>query len=196
MLRLLRQSPLTRETPDAEVVRRAQKGDADAFAMLFERHGPAVKRFVRDLLRDAAATDDALQETFTRAHVQLTRLPQPDRFKPWVFGIARNVVFESKRIRQHADIDAPEHELPIAVIPSPNPEAALLDEELKQTFDEALQLLSAERKSVLLMRVDHGLSYEDIVAATGLSLQTVKNEIHRARLTLREALRPHIGGHP
>ena len=194
MLRLLKSAPLRRDTPDAELVRRAQKGDSDAFAMLFERHGPAIKRFVRDLLRDAAAADDALQETFTRAHVQLIKLPEPDRFKPWVFGIARNVVFESKRVRQHSDIDSSDSDLPAAVLPSPTPETALLDEELRKTFNGALEMLSADRRSALLMRVDHGLSYDDIAAATGWSLQTVKNEIHRVRLTLREALRPHVGG--
>ncbi len=194
MLRLLKSSPLTRETPDAEVVTRAQKGDADAFAMLFERHGPAIKRFVRDLLRDGAAADDALQETFTRAHVQLIKLPQPGQFKPWVFGIARNVVFESKRVRQHDDLDDEDGPLTAAVLPSPNPETALLNEELRNTFNGALELLSADRRAALLMRVDHGLSYDDIAEATGWSLQTVKNEIHRARLVLREALRPHIGG--
>jgi RNA polymerase sigma-70 factor (ECF subfamily) len=44
------------------------------------------------------------------------------------------------------------------------------------------------------MRLDHGLSYDDIAAAFGWSIPTVKNEIHRARLKLRAHLLPHLTG--
>jgi RNA polymerase sigma-70 factor (ECF subfamily) len=46
------------------------------------------------------------------------------------------------------------------------------------------------------MRIDHGLSYDEISAATGLPLQTVKNEMHRARLKLRLLMRAHMKGEP
>ena len=46
----------------------------------------------------------------------------------------------------------------------------------------------------LLMRLDHGLAYEDIALAFGWSIPTVKNEIHRARLKLRTHLLPHLTG--
>jgi RNA polymerase sigma-70 factor (ECF subfamily) len=73
------------------------------------------------------------------------------------------------------------------------PRDALLDQELAKHFTEALGLLSPRRRAALLMRVDHGLSYEEIGAEFGWSIPTVKNEIHRARLKLRAALVPHLG---
>jgi RNA polymerase sigma-70 factor (ECF subfamily) len=197
VLRLLRKpATITPETPDGALVRRAQVGESAAFQALFERHVIGVRRFLRDLLRDGDAADDATQESFTRAHAQLEKLAEHDRFKPWILGIARNVAFEARRIRVHDSLDDDDDDgVPDAVIPSPNPEAALLDLELEKHFTEALGTLSARRRAALLMRLDHGLSYEEIAAAFDWSIPTVKNEIHRARLKLRAALLPHVGGH-
>lgn len=197
MLRLLRRpAAITAETPDDALVVRAQAGESAAFQALFERHVVSVRRFLRDLLRDADAADDATQESFTRAHAQLEKL-RDFGFKPWVLGIARNVAFEARRIRVHDSLDGDDDEgVPDAVIPSPDPEAALLNVELEKHFTEALGTLSPKRRAALLMRLDHGLSYEDIAAAFDWSIPTVKNEIHRARLKLRSALLPHVGGRP
>ncbi len=197
MLRLLRRPvAIGPETPDEALVRRAQAGEGHAFQALFERHVTSVRRFLRDLLRDGDAADDATQESFARAHAQLERLGDHDRFKPWVLGIARNVAFEARRVRVHDVLDEEDEGVPDAVIPGPDPESLLLDAELEKHFNTALAVLSPRRRAALLMRLDHGLSYEDIAASFGWSIPTVKNEIHRARLKLRASLQPHLGGRP
>lgn len=199
MLRLLTRTPaITPETPDDSLVGRAQAGETAAFRALFERHVVSVRRFLRDLLRDSHAADDATQEAFARAHAQLPKLTEKERFKPWLLGIARNVAFEARRVRVHDvyDHDSDESDVPDAVIPSPNPEALLLNQELAKQFNEALSELSPNRRAALLMRLDHGLSYDDIAANFGWSIPTVKNEIHRARLKLRSLLLPHLGRLP
>lgn len=199
MLRLLtRARPITPETPDEALVRRAQAGESVAFKALFERHVVAVRRFLRDLLKDPVSADDATQEAFTRAHAQLDKLVDL-RFKPWVLGIARNVAFEVRRERVFEVLDDEYDDAPDAVIPSPDPETLLLDQELERHFSAALQELSPNRRAALLMRIDHGLGYEDIARAFGWSIPTVKNELHRARLKLRQLMLPHVtsaGGRP
>jgi RNA polymerase sigma-70 factor, ECF subfamily len=195
VLRLLkRPAAITLETPDADLVPRAQAGESAAFRALFERHVVSVRRFLRDLVRQTDLADDATQETFARAHAQLSKLTQFERFRPWVLGIARNVAFEVRRVRQHDALDEEDDSGPDAVIPSPNPETVLLDAELERHFAQALGVLSANRRAALLMRLDHGLSYEEIAEAFNWSLPTVKNEIHRARLKLRTHLLPHLTG--
>jgi len=195
MLRLLsRPEPITPETPDGALVRRARQGEHAAFRELFERHVVAVRRFLKDLLRDSHAADDATQESFARAHANLPKLDEGDRFKPWVLGIARNVAFEARRLKTFAPLEDDDGAVPDAVIPSPDPEGLLLDAELEGHFAEALAQLQPPRRAALLMRIDHGLAYEDIAKAMGWTLPTVKNEIHRARLKLRTLLLPHLGG--
>jgi RNA polymerase sigma-70 factor (ECF subfamily) len=58
----------------------------------------------------------------------------------------------------------------------------------------ALGRLSEERRAMLLLRLDHGLAYEEIASLMGFSLAKVKVEIHRARQILREELEAYRGG--
>src|SRR6478735_9084465 len=82
------------------LVRRAATGDPQAFRRLFERYAPRVRRFLFDLLRDDTAADEAVQETFVRAHARLGSLRQSDRLMPWLFAIARFVFQEQLRARR------------------------------------------------------------------------------------------------
>lgn len=176
-------------------VARAREGDPAAFQALFERHSASVWRFLRDLSRDDAAADEATQETFVRAHGRLGTLRDDTRLASWLLGIARLVYLESRRGRpQHLDIASEEHEpLLEAALPSPSPEDLLLDRELEGLLAEALGELREERRAALLLRIDHGLAYEEISQVMGWSIPKVKNEIHRARLQLRERLAAHVG---
>ncbi|WP_224369182.1 RNA polymerase sigma factor [Hyalangium versicolor] len=192
------------EAPEARegertLLRRARTGDPGAFRVLFERHSPAVWRFLKDSFRDEASADEATQETFVRAHGRLATLRDEDRLASWLLGIARLVFLESRRVRGiHVDVDGDESEgLVEAVLPTPTPEDLLLDRETEALLAAALGHLREERRSALLLRIDHGLPYEEIAQVMGWSLPKVKNEIHRARLQLRERLAAHIGGgHP
>ncbi|WP_233262150.1 RNA polymerase sigma factor [Vitiosangium sp. GDMCC 1.1324] len=192
----------TSSEQDAErrLLARARKGDPAAFRALFEQHSPAVWRFLRDLFRDDAAADEATQETFVRAHGKLGALRDDARLSSWLLGIARHVYLESRRTRgTHLDIASEESEPLLAeALPSPTPEDLLLDRELEGLLAEALGELREERRSALLLRIDHGLAYEDIAQVMGWSLPKVKNEIHRARLQLRERLAGQVrnGGRP
>src|SRR3954464_11344409 len=78
----------------------ARAGEAEAFRVIFERHAPAVRRFLGDLFRDAPAADEATQETFVRAHAKLRSLEEGDRLSAWLLGIARRVFLEQLRRRK------------------------------------------------------------------------------------------------
>ena len=174
-------------------MRRAQAGESDAFRSLFERNVSGVRRFLGDLLKDSSAADEATQETFVRAHALLGRLKDRVRLQGFLLGIARNVAFEHHRRGPTVEY-VEDDETVDAVLPAPDPESLMLDRELEVAFAQALSELKPERRAALLMRVDHGLPYEEIADAMGWSLPTVKNEIHRARLKLRQLMLPHVGG--
>jgi len=183
-------------SPDAALVARAAAGDGRAFRVIFERHAPAVRRYLRDLFRDAAAADEATQETFVRAHQRLDAIRDPDRLGPWLFGIARYVHLERrralKRVRASGNMDA-EHQ-PELIDAAPSPEQVVLGHEADAVLADALAVLSEERRAALLLRIDHELGYGDIADQMGWSVQKVKNEIHRGRLQLRAELTKYMGG--
>ncbi|MEP7125007.1 MAG: RNA polymerase sigma factor [Byssovorax sp.] len=182
---------------------RAQLGSSDPalLAAVYSEHGPGIRRFLQGLLGDRAAADDALQETFARAFRRMDTLRDPARIAPWLFGIARNVALEARKARRrigrlldpgqsadgelHEDHQGSDHR---------TPEADLLGREAAGVVDRALGQLSTDRRAVLMLRVDHGLSYDDIAGLMGWTLAKVKIEIHRAREVLREELCGYEGG--
>lgn len=177
------------------LLERARSGDRAAFRMLVERLGPAVRRYLCDVLGDVAAADEATQETFVRAHARLGTVRSAARLRSWLFGIAHRVFLEQCRVRRaargHTALSEAESE---AVDIAPSPELELLGREADAVLASALGRLTEERRSALLLRLDHDLSYESIAEEMEWPLAKVKNEIHRARLQLRAHLARYIGG--
>jgi RNA polymerase sigma-70 factor, ECF subfamily len=172
---------------------------AAALAAMYGELAPRIHRFQRDLLGDTTLATDATQETFIRAFRRVGELPEGARIVPWVFGIARNVSLELRRARgrlRRVVVDIPEHHAEVADRAARSPEAQLLDREALEVVEGALCRLSEERRTVLVLRLDHGLPYEDIAQIMGWTLAKVKVEIFRAREVLREAFDAYRGGVP
>lgn len=154
---------------------------------LYEAHGARIHRFLRDLLGDTTLAKDATQETFVRAYKKLATLDPALSVAPWLFGIARNVSLELRKARARAgrcfvhgdNADAPNND---------SPERDILGREALRVVGSALEQLPEERRAMLLLRLDHGLSYDDIAVTMGCSLAKVKVEIFRAREVLRDAM--------
>lgn len=173
--------------------------------MLYSEHGNRIHRFLRDLLCDASLAADATQETFVRAYRRLPEMTGRDganettaTLAPWLFGIARNVSLEMRRARVRANrhVDAStsaEHREDVSAARG-SPETEYLGREALRVVNAALEELSEERRAMLLLRLDHGLSYDDIAVAMGCSLAKVKVEIHRAREVLRATMSAYESG--
>lgn len=158
---------------------------------LYLAHGGRIHRFLSDLLGDQALAADATQETFVRAFRQRDVFEAGRAVAPWLFGIARNVSLEMRRARFRARRvitpasehgDAPEPREP------GSPESELLGREALRVVEAAVERLSDDRRAMLLLRLDHGLSYDEIAALMGFSVAKVKVEIFRAREVLRETM--------
>ena len=174
------------EPDDRRWIADAVAGDPGAFRALFDRHAPSVRRFLRDLGRDEAYADEGTQETFVRAHARLATLRDDQRLRPWLLGIARRVFLEEmRRRRPRAEVD----EI-VDIVASP--ETDLLASEEARLFRAALLRLPATRRGVLLLQMDHGLSYDEIASVMGLTPAQVRNELHRGREELRAYLAPYF----
>ena len=164
----------------------ASRTKNETITALYAEHGAHVHRFMCQMLRDATLAKDATQETFARAHQRLATFDPTLRVKPWLFGIAHYVLCELRKSRARAgrcfvldnDADAPA---------SGCPETSFLDREALAVVNATLAQLPEERRAMLLLRLDHGLAYDDIAVTMNCSLAKVKVEIHRAREALRAA---------
>jgi RNA polymerase sigma-70 factor (ECF subfamily) len=164
------------------------------FRAVYDAHARPVRRFLGDLLRDDASADEATQETFVRAHARLATLRAGDKVLPWLFGIARNVFYEELRARRRHLRSLDDDERDQEPDRAPSPEGMLLGAEADAKLAEAMAELGGERRAALVLRIDHGLDYDQIAEVMGWPLSKVKNEIHRARMVLRTRLAKYVGG--
>lgn len=185
------------EVTDAELVSRSKAGDTRAFGELVTRYQRTVYRIILRMVRTPDDADDLTQDTFVRAYRGLKTFKEEFDFHPWLYRIAVNqaINFLNKRKRQAAvDLDdVPETEIK----QGPEPESPIQSasrRELVSNLEEALERLPEEQRTVFLLRVQEGLSYEEIAEAMDTPKGTVMSRLARARMALRKYLR-HQPGH-
>jgi RNA polymerase sigma-70 factor (ECF subfamily) len=176
---------------DAEVIARSL-ADAGAFALVYDRHAAVLYRFLVRRVGGASA-DAVLGEVFRIAFERRVAFaPGHPSARPWLYGIATNVLAkhrraEARRLRATA-------ELAMARVPPADPAdraAASLDaRELWPRVAEAISALPNGERDALLLHVWEELSYDEIAAALGVPIGTVRSRLNRARRRLRELSAP------
>jgi RNA polymerase sigma-70 factor, ECF subfamily len=165
---------------EQELVRRAQLGSAAAFEQLVLARGPALERFLLARLRNESDARDALQETLVAAWQALPRLRQRDRFWPWLVGIAAHKAADVARRRT----PLAEGGLELVVDTAGDPDERARVRELWAV----VQSLPPVHRDVLLLRYLLQLSEEEVAAALGIRVGTVKSRTARARGALMELI--------
>ena len=165
---------------DADLARRAGKGDLVAFETLVERHQPRLTTMAVRLLGSHADAADAVQETLVRAWLALPRFRGDAKFSTWITRICLNAVHDQRERRGTiADADPPE----VADHRDGFAESALSNE-----LQQALAALDdAFREAVVLYDV-LCCSYAEIAELTGAAEGTVKSRIYRGRAELARLL--------
>ena len=166
---------------EAEVIRRVVDGDVDSFRFLVDRYQRPVLRLVRNLVADPHLAEDIVQDTFLAAFRRLRGFdPARARFLTWLMTIARNRclnVLQKKRPVSGGS-------LPEAVCRR-TPQDALVEKELFEQLDAALEALPLGQRATFVMAEFVGLSYEEIAGIEGVETSTVRSRVSRARERLR-----------
>jgi RNA polymerase sigma-70 factor (ECF subfamily) len=178
------------QAQEADLLRRARSGDLDAFNGLVELHERLVYNLCLRMLGSRAHAEDAAQEAFISAFRHIGSC-QGDRFRPWLLRIAANACTDELRRRGRrpaVSLDAPSP-LDEAPIDPPDralgPEAEALRSEQRREIAAALLRLPEDQRLAVILCDVQGFPYEEIAAATGASLGTVKSRIARGREKLR-----------
>jgi RNA polymerase sigma factor (sigma-70 family) len=168
-------------------------------AETIEREQTRLRNFIRQRVLDESDAEDILQEVFYEL-VQAYRLMKPvEQVGAWLFRVARNRIIDRfrKRRPEAARSNTPDGEeegelFPWEdLLPSPDagPEAAYAREVLLEELDAALDELPEEQREVFVAHELEGRSFNDLAAATGLSVNTLLSRKHYAVLHLRRRLR-------
>jgi len=142
---------------------------------------PGLRRYARALVRDVANADDLVQECLTRALTKLHLWRDGSNLRAWLFTILHNQYVNHVRrsIREGGTIELSDLKLQLSRPADQDKRLELRD------LDQALARLPAEQRTVILLVGLEGMSYEDVAAAVGIPVGTVRSRLSRGRLALR-----------
>jgi RNA polymerase sigma factor (sigma-70 family) len=170
---------------DAALWARVRSGDAEAFGLLFERHGQAIYAYCFRRTADADRAADLVSVTFLEAWRRRTVALPGDKVLPWLFGVATNVLRNERRARRRykAALDR----LPPALDEQDFAEEATDRLDYERRMREALRLLvrlSRGERDVFVLAAWQGLSPDDTAYALGISSGAARTRLSRARKRL------------
>jgi RNA polymerase sigma-70 factor, ECF subfamily len=177
--------------PDTGLGSRAARGDVDAYELLVRHHHASCLRYAARMLGDDADAEDAVQDTFMRAFLAISRYDDRQPFRAWLFRILVNrcrtlALQRTRRTRrfphdQLALVTAAAPDAPVA----DHSDRAQRDEVIRRAVDELDPLL---REAFLLKYVEE-MDYHEMSAALGAGVSALKMRVKRACDALRPKLR-------
>jgi RNA polymerase sigma-70 factor (ECF subfamily) len=173
------------EQPDPEVLRRAQRGDERAFALILRAYETPIFNYVYRIVGDRALAEDLTQEVFVRVFQALPRFSLRCKFTTWLFQVTKNRVLDELRARERRP------QTVVAIEDAPRLELVDPPVERQETIDavwRAVRDLNPDLKMALLLRDVAGLPYNEIADSLEITLATVKWRIFKAREEVQHAL--------
>ena len=172
---------------DDKLVAAATGGDTNAFTALVNRHRERIYGLLRRIVGCHHWADDLAQETFVKLWDHLADLKDGQALGAWLGRVATNLGLNHLRDRKRRR-ETPWEDVPASAPQTARPQAPVECRELGEAIDQALAALPAERRTALMLRVQAGMTYEQISREMDCSLGTVMSRLHRARLQIREFL--------
>jgi RNA polymerase sigma-70 factor (ECF subfamily) len=164
---------------------RAQGGDRDAFAGLYDRHVRPVYWQAYSVVRDPDLAEDVTQDVFVTTWRRIRSItPVDGSILPWLLVTAKYTAYNAARKEQRRAADGLDRDLAGGPGADAEVESALVQAEI----DKAVAALSPVDQQLYALCVDGGATYEQAAQELGVSHSVVRNRIHRLRTRLRADL--------
>ena len=172
---------------DREVIEACQRGDWDAFRLLFEAHKDRVYSIALRYCGDESAAMDIAQETFLKLFSSIRDFRGNASFESWLYRIVVNRCLDHQRQGRRL-MPFLEGLLDIVRAPSESALDELLREEVEKDVRKIIQTLAPEQRIVVVLRYTEGLAYDQIAEILGCSAGTVASRLNRAHKVLERRL--------
>jgi RNA polymerase sigma-70 factor (ECF subfamily) len=164
----------------AWAVQHAQRGDREAIRYLYVRYADNVYGYVRSIVHDEHDAEDVTQHVFAKIIVVIGKYEQRSMpFSAWILRVAHNVAIDHVRARRAVPCDE------VRCSDTPLDERAI---ECRRDFCDALEELTQEQRSVLVLRHVVGLAPGEIAKRMGKSEDSIHGLHHRGRRAVRRSL--------
>lgn len=174
---------------DAALIKNYLRGDQEAFQYLYERYRKPLYGYLNRLLDNSALVDDLYQKTWMKVISNLQKYRENQKFSAWLFRIAHNTAMDHFRARRTAgQFSFDESVEPEALADArDNPIQNMDRAELVASVKSALPNLPVAQREVFLLRQE-GVSFREIAAIQGVSINTVLGRMRYALQKLRQLL--------
>lgn len=171
------------------------------FQKIYETYQPKILRYLTHLIGESDA-EDLAQETFMKVHQALKTFRGESQLSTWIYRIATNAALDKMRTpsfqRNHQTFTTDELDETGTAngdIPSRGKksliEKELIQDEMNQCIRSYIERLPKDYRMVLVLSEFEGLKNNEITKILGVSLETVKIRLHRAREKLKKELEEH-----
>jgi len=183
------------DVAELERVRRARRGDSEAFRAIVEAYSQPLWRAAFRVLGDGAAAEDAVQNTFLRAWRSLDRFDEKAELSTWLYRIAINAAIDLRRERKRREpFSAPVPEdfngQARAASETPDPQKSAVWRDLADRAQDVIAELPEAERTAILLRHFEGCSIAEIAAALGSGENAAKQAVFRAVHKVRAVLGP------
>jgi RNA polymerase sigma-70 factor, ECF subfamily len=190
------QTAVATEWSEDKLIRAGQKGDSQAVEMLFRRYQRPLLQTALRVLGNTEDAEDALQDGLLSAYRNMKRFEGRSQFSTWLTRIVINAALmrrRSAKARPAISLDEPprEDELPITerfAAEGPDPEQVFAGTELREMISENLDELSPLLRTAFVLREVEGYSTGEAAKKLGVTENTLKARLWRARHQLAERL--------
>ncbi len=176
------------DVPFADLIRRAQEGDAVATEVIYNRLKTPLFNLAYRYTFDRPAAEDLLQEIFLKIFSHLDDVQKMDTFIAWAYRIALNTCFSYLRLKKGefqktvsiSDIEGTIQDVSRETSP---------ENDVRKPLDKAIETLPHKLREIFLLHDVQGFKHEEIAGMLGLSVGTSKSQLFKARLKLRDYLK-------
>ena len=190
--------PAPMQQPDEQLMRLAQRGDAEAVSALYTRYRRKLLNYLYRLTGDRATAEDLTQETFLRVVRHLPSYRPTGSVGGWIFRIAKNLALNSFRDRkaqkevplEEPETDSDEGEMKESKIPhsGPGPDREAGSRETERQIQQALLQLPPVFREALILCDIQGHAYKEAAQMLECSINTIASRLARARSKMAELL--------
>ena len=182
-----------RNDSEASLIQRAQLGDEEAFAALYQLHKKRVYSVCLQMTRDVSDAEDLTQEAFLQVFRSVNSFRGDSAFSTWLYRIAVNAVLMKFRHRKSPPLVSLDE--PVSTGSSLKREVGKADPSLSGAIDRialrrAAEELPAGCREILDLHEVEGYEHHEIAELLCCSIGTSKSQLHKAKLKLRDVLLP------
>ncbi len=174
---------------DFRLMRAVQNGDMVAFNELVDRYKDRLLNVIGRMLSSREEAEDVVQETFVRVYQHRQSFNFQHCLSTWIYTIglnlARNELRKRKKFRHYDITEMQGNEAEFAV-------EMKLPTRLSEVLSSAINGLPEKYRTAFLLRDVQELPYEEVAKVLNVPLGTVKSRVNRARMMLREKLKPRV----